>query len=109
MHEIAHSRLHGKAPEDKGDYSAMEVEAESIAYAVCSYYGIDTGENSFGYIASWSKDKDVPELKKRLETITRTASALITDIDRELDTQERYAPELETAVPAKERKEEACL
>ena len=67
----------------------MEVEAESVAYAVCAYYGIETGENSFGYIASWSKDKELPELKKSLETISRTASDLITDIDREWETLEK--------------------
>ena len=59
-----------------------EVEAESISYAVCAYYGIATGENSFGYIASWSKGQELSELKASLETINRTASELITDIDR---------------------------
>ena len=59
-----------------------EVQAESISYAVCAYFGIETGENSFGYIATWSKDKELPELKASLETINRTASGLITDIDR---------------------------
>ena len=57
-------------------------EAESISYAVCAYFGIETGENSFGYIATWSKGKELPELKASLETINRTASGLITDIDR---------------------------
>ena len=59
-----------------------EVQAESISYAVCAYFGIETGENSFGYIATWSKGKELPELKASLETINRTASDLITDIDR---------------------------
>lgn len=62
--------------------NTQEVEAESISYAVCQYYGIQTGENSFGYIATWSKDKELPELKASLETINKTASGLITDIDR---------------------------
>ena len=44
-----------------------EVEAESISYAVCQYFGIQTGENSFGYIASWSKDKELKELRASLE------------------------------------------
>ena len=57
-------------------------EAESISYAVCQYYGIETGENSFGYIASWSKGKELKELKESLETINRTAGGLIGDIDR---------------------------
>jgi len=59
-----------------------EVEAESISFAVCAYYGIATGENSFGYIASWSKDKELKELRASLETINKTSSDLITDIDR---------------------------
>ena len=59
-----------------------EVEAESISYAVCSYYGIQTAENSFGYIASWSKDKELPELKHSLETINKTSNSIISDIDR---------------------------
>ena len=59
-----------------------EVEAESISYAVCQYYGIQTGENSFGYIASWSQDKTLPELRASLETINKAAGELISDIDR---------------------------
>ena len=57
-------------------------EAESISYAVCAYYGIETGENSFGYLATWAKGKDLTELRASLETINRTSSELITDIDR---------------------------
>ncbi len=92
IHEVTHSRLHDNKdapPEERKDSRTMEVEAESVAYAVCAYYGIETGENSFGYIASWSKDKELPELKKSLETISRTASDLITDIDREWDTLQK--------------------
>ena len=59
-----------------------EVEAESISYAVCQYYGIQTGENSFGYIATWSQDKTLPELRASLETINKAAGELINDIDR---------------------------
>ena len=59
-----------------------EVEAESISYAVCQYYGIQTGENSFGYIATWSQDKTLPELRASLETINKAAGELIADIDR---------------------------
>ena len=59
-----------------------EVEAESISYAVCQYFGIQTGENSFGYIASWSKDKELKELRASLETINKTSCELISDIER---------------------------
>ena len=66
----------------KTSRSTEEVQAESISYAVCAYYGIETGENSFGYIASWSKDKELPELKSSLETINKTSNTIINDIDR---------------------------
>lgn len=68
--------------EQQKDRNTEEVEAESISYAVCAYYGIATGENSFGYIATWSKDKELKELRASLETINKTSSELITDIDR---------------------------
>ena len=68
--------------EQRKDRNTEEVEAESISFAVCAYYGIATGENSFGYIATWSKDKELKELRASLETINKTSSELITDIDR---------------------------
>ena len=68
--------------EQQKDRNTEEVEAESISFAVCAYYGIATGENSFGYIATWSKDKELKELRASLETINKTSSELITDIDR---------------------------
>lgn len=75
--------LHEQFPEKaKISRNTEEVQAESISYAVCAYFGIETGENSFGYIATWSKGKELPELKASLETINHTASGLITDIDR---------------------------
>ena len=95
VHEIAHSKLHNyakaqeeaaragdKEPPKKKDRNTEEVEAESISYAVCQYYGIQTGENSFGYIANWSQGKELPELRASLETINKTAGELINDIDR---------------------------
>ena len=59
-----------------------EVEAESISYAVCKYFKIETGENSFGYIASWSQGKELKELRASLETINKTSGTLISDIER---------------------------
>lgn len=86
IHEMAHAKLHSGAPAENDkpakDRRTKEVEAESVSYAVCGYYGIATGENSFGYIASWSKGKELNELKSSLGTINQTASALIADIDR---------------------------
>ena len=96
VHEITHATLHDKEhtrltaaagdetkePPKPKDENTMEVEAESVSYTVCQYYGIETGANSLGYIATWSKDRSLPELKASLETICKTASALITNIDR---------------------------
>lgn len=88
--------------EQRKDRHTEEVEAESISFAVCAYYGIATGENSFGYIAAWSKDKELPELRASLETINKTSSELISDIDRhyaeimkERETEMIAAPEEE--------------
>ena len=76
------ARAGDKEPPKKKDRNTEEVEAESISYAVCQYYGIQTGENSFGYIANWSQGKELPELRASLETINKTAGELINDIDR---------------------------
>ena len=87
IHEMAHALLHNRAKDTEEktpelSRSTEEVQAESISYAVCAYYGIATGDNSFGYIASWSKDKTLPELRESLEVISKTADGLINDIDR---------------------------
>ncbi len=117
VHEMAHSRLHNYekmteladdgetvlAPAEKGR-NTEEVEAESVSYAVCQYFGIETKDNSFGYIASWSKGKELKELRASLETINKTSSELITSIERhfqeickerdiDLNAQEAAAPE----------------
>lgn len=68
--------------EQRKDRHTEEVEAESISYAVCKYFGIETGENSFGYIASWSRGKELKELRASLETINKTSGTLISDIER---------------------------
>lgn len=81
IHEITHAKLHNyekarleaargdetKEPPKPKDRRTEEVEAESVSYAVCQYYGIETGENSFGYIASWSNGKELPELRASLK------------------------------------------
>jgi len=125
VHEIAHSKLHNyakaqeeaaragdKEPPKKKDRNTEEVEAESISYAVCQYYGIQTGENSFGYIATWSQDKTLPELRASLETINKAAGELITDIDRHYKVicKERgidLAAQSEQTVPQQEAASEA--
>ena len=91
IHEIAHSKLHAIDPEapaieqaDRPDSRTREVQAESVAYAVCQHYGLDTSDYSFGYVAGWSSGKDLKELKASLETIRATAHELITTIDGHL-------------------------
>lgn len=91
IHEIAHSKLHAIDPEapaieqaDRPDSRTREVQAESVAYAVCQHYGLDTSDYSFGYVAGWSSGKDLKELKVSLETIRATAHELITTIDGHL-------------------------
>ena len=125
VHEIAHSKLHNyakaqeeaaragdKEPPKKKDRNTEEVEAESISYAVCKYYGIQTGENSFGYIANWSQGKELPELRASLETINKAAGELIADIDRHYKVicKERgidLAAQSEQTVPQQEAASEA--
>lgn len=65
VHEITHSILHNQrgVREDKAVRTAWELEAESVSYVVCQYCGVETETNSFGYLASWSKDKELSELR----------------------------------------------
>ena len=117
IHEIAHAKLHDidlNAPpeqqQERPSRRTREVEAESIAYTVCQHFGLDTSDYSFGYVAGWSSDKDIKELKASLETIRATASELITEIDghfRELQQQREAAqeerPVLESLAPAQQQ------
>lgn len=88
IHEIAHAKLHDidlTAPKEeqqnRPDRRTREVEAESIAYTVCQHYGLDTSDYSFGYVAGWSSNKELAELKSSLETIRNTAAEIINSID----------------------------
>jgi antirestriction protein ArdC len=86
IHEIAHARLHDIdriAPKDvqRPDRDTREVEAESVAFTVCNYYGLDTSDYSFGYIAGWSGDKELATLKASLDTIRAEANSIITEVD----------------------------
>ena len=117
IHEIAHAKLHDidlNAPpeqqQERPSRRTREVEAESIAYTVCQHFGLDTSDYSFGYVAGWSSDKDIKELKASLETIRATASELITEIDghfREFQQQREAAqeerPVLESLDPAQQQ------
>ena len=88
LHEGGHAALHSReAMDQSGDKKSRnqkECEAESIAYVVCQHYGVDTSEYTFGYVAGWSENQEVPELKASLDTIRRAASDLITKIDEKV-------------------------
>lgn len=78
VHEIAHSILHCEDGEQEdADRRTREVQAESTAYVVLNYLGIDTSEYSFGYVATWGSGRDIKELQASLEVIRKTASDII--------------------------------
>ena len=80
IHELAHSKLH----DNNINRNAAEVEAESIAYVVSNHFNIDTSFYSFEYIASWSKNKELKELKSSLNTIIKTSNEIISSIEKDL-------------------------
>ena len=116
IHEIAHSKLHAIDPEAtpaeqaaRPDSRTREVQAESVAYAVCQHYGLDTSDYSFGYVAGWSSGKDLQELRASLETIRATAHELITAIDghlAELQQQRQAQQEQPEAAPIEQAAEQ---
>ncbi|MDD3230995.1 MAG: ArdC-like ssDNA-binding domain-containing protein [Oscillospiraceae bacterium] len=106
IHEIAHAKLHALPVENgavtglpEKDRRTREVEAESVAYVVCQHFGIDTADYSFGYVAGWSKGRELPELKASLDCIRATAAELI-------DGLERQCPELAPPVMQSQTKTE---
>jgi hypothetical protein len=86
IHEITHSQLHSSKSKtyilEKKSKNTREVEAESVAYIVSNYYSLDTSDYSFSYLASWSSDKELTELKESLKTIRDHSSNLIDKIDK---------------------------
>ncbi|UYJ29264.1 MAG: YodL domain-containing protein [Clostridiaceae bacterium] len=87
VHEIAHAKLHNYGLQQAAERKAKsrnteEVEAESVSFMVCAYFGIETGANSFGYVATWSKNAELPEFRASLDTISKTANGIITDVEK---------------------------
>lgn len=87
VHEIAHAELHNYGLQQAAERrhksrNTEEVEAESISFMVCAYFGIETGANSFGYVATWSKNAELPEFRASLDTIGKTANGIITDVEK---------------------------
>lgn len=100
VHETAHAILHDRdIMQENGvskDRTTKEVEAESVAYVVCSHFGLDTSEYSFGYIASWSSGKEMSELRNSMDTIRTSSSQLITDITDRLQELQKNREEEKT-------------
>lgn len=96
IHEMTHATLHNyekqrleaaagdpdKEPPKPKSHQIEEIEAESTSYMVCQYFGIETGENSFGYVASYCKDRELSELRACLNTINKTAGSMIAGIEK---------------------------
>ena len=110
VHEIAHSKLHDYAKQPNSqpkDSNTEEIEAESIAYTVCAYFGIETSANSFGYVATWSKDKDLKAFKDSLGTIRKTSSELISGVEQQFkEICKERGISLEPAQPAQKQPEQ---
>lgn len=88
VHEVAHAREHDPANFPDGERpprETLEVEAESIAFLVCEYLGIDTSDYSFGYVGAWSSDKDLPELHEALSHIQKAANEIMDKLDETLE------------------------
>jgi len=116
VHEIAHARLHDRdnaATNDKPKSKEVkEIEAESISYVVCQKYGIETGDNSFGYLVSWGSH-DMSEFKASLDTIRKESNGIISAVDerfaiickeREIDLTAAEQPqqaEIQSSIPEK--------
>lgn len=104
IHEVAHARLYEKnshlAEDKRPDKATREVQAESVAYAVCQYWGLDTSDYSFGYIANWSSGRDLKELQASLETIRAAANDLINEMEIHLlELQQERQAHQEHAAP----------
>lgn len=94
FHETAHARIHSDSDKSR---EQKEVEAESIAYVVCSHFGLDTSDYSFSYVATWAGRQDINLLKQSMQTISQTAKAIITDVERAME-----EPELTVSGKSKE-------
>ena len=89
IHETAHAKLHDREiMESLGvekDRLTKEVEAESVAYCVCSSFDLDTSDYSFPYIAGWSSSREMKEMKASMDVIRKTAGEMIDQLTEELE------------------------
>lgn len=100
IHETAHALLHNpEASSSQPTRETKEVEAESVAYVVCQYFGLDTSDYSFGYIAGWSSGKGTPELKASLENIRNTSNEIISNVEQILTKKETLEQTVSQILP----------
>lgn len=100
IHETAHALLHNpEASSSQSTRETKEVEAESVAYVVCQYFGLDTSDYSFGYIAGWSSGKEVPELRASLENIRNTSNEIISNVEQILIKKETLEQTVSQVLP----------
>lgn len=100
IHETAHALLHNpEASSSQPTRETKEVEAESVAYVVCQYFGLDTSDYSFGYIAGWSSGKGTPELKASLENIRNTSNEIISNMEQILIKKETLEQTVSQVLP----------
>lgn len=100
IHETAHALLHNpEASSSQPTRETKEVEAESVAYVVCQYFGLDTSDYSFGYIAGWSSGKGTPELKASLENIRNTSNEIISNVEQILTKKETLEQTVSQVLP----------
>ena len=96
VHEVSHALLHDREVMDAEgvlkDQTTKEVEAESIAYIVCNHFGLDTSEYSFTYIASWCESRDMKALKASMDTIRKTSSEVVENIEAQMHELEMERP-----------------
>lgn len=104
IHEIAHATIHNiNIPDAPKDSPTREVQAESIAYVVCQYFGMDVSDYSFGYIAGWSTGKDTKELKESLEIIHDTSNDIISKTEQTLTQMQSVKQKVSETIQPKRR------
>ena len=104
IHEIAHATIHNtNIPDAPKDSPTREVQAESIAYVVCQYFGMDVSDYSFGYIAGWSTGKDTKELQESLEIIRDTSNDIISKTEQTLTQMQSIEQTVSETIQPKRR------
>lgn len=94
VHEYAHSLAHKHLKDNHKEYTEhreqYESEAESIAYVVSKYLGLDTKDYSMMYLYSWSKDRDFKEIDNSFNTIVNYSKKIIDNYQKMADKELEY-------------------